>query len=217
MQPFGHCEKFALIEVQAGPRRQGEPPPPPPREPGGLPRWLGDPGAILSSRAVGTRGHDPVCRTGHQGHYRCPQPGAGDFRAKLSGRVPGPWGQWLRPLSSLTGRWWLHPPDITFPPGGRPVIGSFYSAKMILLPQPSRLGESLFSGGGRRLKSYDKNCVSARGPDLSGQVNPRFGRAPYFFLINPDTREFEAAQQYLHGKLSPAQGPNVSGHWSLRC
>jgi len=118
-----------------------------------------------------------------------------------------------------------------------------------------------------------KIAVSASGPDLSGQVDPRFGRAPYFLLINPDTLEFEAVpnrqnlqaaqgagiqsavlvarhqpaavitgncgpkahntlaaagipvflgvagsvreavQQYLQGKLSPAQGPNVSGHW----
>ncbi len=118
-----------------------------------------------------------------------------------------------------------------------------------------------------------KIAVSAGGPDLEAQVDPRFGRAPYFLLINPDNLEFEvvpnqqslqmargagiqaaalvarhrpqvvltgncgpkayqtlqaagipvvlgvvgvvreAVQQYRGGKLSPAPGPNVSGHW----
>jgi predicted Fe-Mo cluster-binding NifX family protein len=37
-----------------------------------------------------------------------------------------------------------------------------------------------------------KIAVSASGPDLEARVDPRFGRAPYFLLINPDTLEFEA-------------------------
>jgi predicted Fe-Mo cluster-binding NifX family protein len=36
-----------------------------------------------------------------------------------------------------------------------------------------------------------KIAVSASGPDLDAAVNPRFGRAPYFLLIRPDTLEFE--------------------------
>jgi len=44
---FGHCEKFALIEVQAGKMRQAELHTPPPHEPGVLPRWLGDLGVNL--------------------------------------------------------------------------------------------------------------------------------------------------------------------------
>jgi predicted Fe-Mo cluster-binding NifX family protein len=118
-----------------------------------------------------------------------------------------------------------------------------------------------------------KIVVSANGPDLEAQVDPRFGRAPYFILIDPDTLEFEAVinrqnlqaaqgagiqaaalvarhrpqavvtgncgskayhtlvaagipvvlgvggsvreavQQYQQGKLKPAPGPNVTGHW----
>jgi predicted Fe-Mo cluster-binding NifX family protein len=116
-------------------------------------------------------------------------------------------------------------------------------------------------------------AVSADGPDLEAQVDPRFGRAPYFLLVNPETLEFEtvtnqqnlqaaqgagiqaaalvarqrpqavvtgncgpkayhtlvaagisvvlgvggsvreAVQQYQQGKLNPAPGPNVAGHW----
>jgi predicted Fe-Mo cluster-binding NifX family protein len=119
-----------------------------------------------------------------------------------------------------------------------------------------------------------KIVVSADGPDLEARVDPRFGRAPYFIFIDPDTLEFEAmtnqpnlqaaqgagiqaaamvtrrrpqavvtgncgpkayhtlvaagipvvlgvvggsvreaVQQYQQGKLKPAQGPNVAGHW----
>ena len=118
-----------------------------------------------------------------------------------------------------------------------------------------------------------KVAVSAGGPDLAARVDPRFGRAPYFLLVDSETMEFEvvanqqnlqaaqgagiqaaalvaqhrptavitgncgpkayntlaaasipvllgvagsvrdAVHQYLQGKLSPAQGPNVSGHW----
>jgi predicted Fe-Mo cluster-binding NifX family protein len=36
-----------------------------------------------------------------------------------------------------------------------------------------------------------KIVVSASGPELDAAVNPRFGRAPYFLLITPDTLEFE--------------------------
>lgn len=36
-----------------------------------------------------------------------------------------------------------------------------------------------------------KIAVSARGPELDARVNLRFGRAPYFLLVRPDTLEFE--------------------------
>lgn len=34
--------------------------------------------------------------------------------------------------------------------------------------------------------------VSATGPDLEAEVEPHFGRAPYFLLVNPATLEFKA-------------------------
>jgi len=36
-----------------------------------------------------------------------------------------------------------------------------------------------------------KIAVSATGPSLDVQVEPRFGRCQYFIIINPDTMEFE--------------------------
>lgn len=36
-----------------------------------------------------------------------------------------------------------------------------------------------------------KIAISASGPDLEAQVDPRFGRAPYFLLVDTDTMEYE--------------------------
>jgi predicted Fe-Mo cluster-binding NifX family protein len=118
-----------------------------------------------------------------------------------------------------------------------------------------------------------KIVISAKGPDLEAQVDPRFGRSSYFLLINPESMEYEvltngqhlqaaqgagiqaaamvtrkrpaavitgncgpkafqtlqaagirvivgvegpvreAVQNYRAGKLQPATGPNVTGHW----
>lgn len=37
-----------------------------------------------------------------------------------------------------------------------------------------------------------KICVSAMGKDLSAQIDWRFGRCPYFVIVDPDTMAFEA-------------------------
>ena len=37
-----------------------------------------------------------------------------------------------------------------------------------------------------------KIAVSATGPTLEDLVDPRFGRCPYFLIVNPATMEFEA-------------------------
>jgi predicted Fe-Mo cluster-binding NifX family protein len=52
-----------------------------------------------------------------------------------------------------------------------------------------------------------KIAVSANGPGLDAQVDPRFGRAPYFLLVDPDTLEFEVLVN-LPG-LQAAQGAGV--------
>jgi predicted Fe-Mo cluster-binding NifX family protein len=39
-----------------------------------------------------------------------------------------------------------------------------------------------------------KIAVSASEPDLNGPVDPRFGRSPYFLLIETDTMEFEVIE-----------------------
>jgi predicted Fe-Mo cluster-binding NifX family protein len=37
-----------------------------------------------------------------------------------------------------------------------------------------------------------KIAVSANGPTLDAEVDPRFGRCPYFIIADPETMEFEA-------------------------
>jgi len=37
-----------------------------------------------------------------------------------------------------------------------------------------------------------KIAVSSTGPTLEDQVDPRFGRCPYFLIVNPATMEFES-------------------------
>ena len=45
-----------------------------------------------------------------------------------------------------------------------------------------------------------KICVTSQGDSLDAQVDPRFGRCPYFVIVDTDTAEFEAVQN-----------PNVTG------
>jgi predicted Fe-Mo cluster-binding NifX family protein len=44
---FGHCEQFALLDVESGDIKQKTLLTPPPHEPGVLPKWLGELGANL--------------------------------------------------------------------------------------------------------------------------------------------------------------------------
>jgi predicted Fe-Mo cluster-binding NifX family protein len=37
-----------------------------------------------------------------------------------------------------------------------------------------------------------KIAISATGPNLDAEVDPRFGRCQYFLIVDPDTMEFEA-------------------------
>lgn len=39
-----------------------------------------------------------------------------------------------------------------------------------------------------------KIAICASGQDLESQVNPRFGRCPYFLLVDSETKEFEALE-----------------------
>ena len=37
-----------------------------------------------------------------------------------------------------------------------------------------------------------KICVTSQGDNLEAKVDPRFGRCPYFIIVDPETKEFEA-------------------------
>jgi predicted Fe-Mo cluster-binding NifX family protein len=50
-------------------------------------------------------------------------------------------------------------------------------------------------------------AISASGRDLEAQVDPRFGRAPYFLLVDPDTLEFEVLVN--QPSLQAAQGAGI--------
>jgi len=39
-----------------------------------------------------------------------------------------------------------------------------------------------------------KIAISATGPSLDAEVDPRFGRCQYFVIVDPDTMEFEALE-----------------------
>jgi predicted Fe-Mo cluster-binding NifX family protein len=39
-----------------------------------------------------------------------------------------------------------------------------------------------------------KVAISATAPSLDAEVDPRFGRCPYFIIIDPETMEFEAVE-----------------------
>jgi predicted Fe-Mo cluster-binding NifX family protein len=51
-----------------------------------------------------------------------------------------------------------------------------------------------------------KIAVSASAPDLEAQVHPRFGRAPYFLLIHPDSLEFEVVTNQASLKATHGAG-----------
>ena len=47
-----------------------------------------------------------------------------------------------------------------------------------------------------------KVCVTSTGPGLDSPVDPRFGRCPYFIIVDPETMEYEAV---------PNQSADASG------
>jgi predicted Fe-Mo cluster-binding NifX family protein len=52
-----------------------------------------------------------------------------------------------------------------------------------------------------------KIAVSSSGPTLEAAVDPRFGRAPYLLVVDPDTLEFEAVANQMN--LQAAQGAGI--------
>jgi len=49
-----------------------------------------------------------------------------------------------------------------------------------------------------------KVAVSASSPDLESSVDPRFGRCPYYLIVDPKTMEFEAVENPHVGASSGA-------------
>ncbi len=56
---FGHCQEFALLEVEDNQIKSKETQVPPPHEPGVLPKWLHDQGAnVIIAGGMGARALD---------------------------------------------------------------------------------------------------------------------------------------------------------------
>lgn len=52
-----------------------------------------------------------------------------------------------------------------------------------------------------------KVAISASGPDLEARVDPRFGRAPFFIIVDTETGEFEAVPNRTN--LMAPQGAGI--------
>jgi predicted Fe-Mo cluster-binding NifX family protein len=52
-----------------------------------------------------------------------------------------------------------------------------------------------------------KIALSAKGPDLKSQVDPRFGRAPYFLIVESETLEYETVPN--RSNLQAPQGAGI--------
>ena len=52
-----------------------------------------------------------------------------------------------------------------------------------------------------------KICITSQGPELTSQVDPRFGRAAIFLLVDSDTGEFKAIDNKQN--LQAAQGAGI--------
>jgi len=49
-----------------------------------------------------------------------------------------------------------------------------------------------------------KIAISSTGPSLDAEVEPRFGRCPYFIIVDPASGEFEALENLAAGNASGA-------------
>ncbi|MDH5449973.1 MAG: NifB/NifX family molybdenum-iron cluster-binding protein [Candidatus Bathyarchaeota archaeon] len=49
-----------------------------------------------------------------------------------------------------------------------------------------------------------KVCVTAVSGSLEAQIDPRFGRCPYFVIVDSETMEFEAVSNSASGSMSGA-------------
>ena len=49
-----------------------------------------------------------------------------------------------------------------------------------------------------------KICVSAESNSLDSPIDPRFGRCPYFVIVDPETMQFEAVLNMASGAMGGA-------------
>ena len=98
---FGHCEQFAIINVQDGKVVNQEMLTPPPHEPGLLPRWLGGKGRQHYYRGRhGKTSPGSLHRTGHQGGDRGPGGRARSIGGSIPQQQPCHRCEHLRPLKN---------------------------------------------------------------------------------------------------------------------
>jgi len=50
-------------------------------------------------------------------------------------------------------------------------------------------------------------AISATGPDLDAEVDPRFGRCQYFVIVEPDTMQFESVE---NSSATASEGAGIS-------
>jgi predicted Fe-Mo cluster-binding NifX family protein len=51
-----------------------------------------------------------------------------------------------------------------------------------------------------------KIAVTSNGKDLNAEVDPRFGRAAYFLIVDPDTMEYKAVENAQNMELPQGAG-----------
>ena len=56
------------------------------------------------------------------------------------------------------------------------------------------------------LSIRNKICITSQGKDLEAEVDPNFGRARYFLIMDPETMDFEAVENL---NIEAAQGAGI--------
>ena len=57
-----------------------------------------------------------------------------------------------------------------------------------------------------------KICVTSQGPDLGSPVDPRFGRAAYFVMVDSESMEFEAVRNEVGSGGAGIKAAQVVGN-----
>ena len=60
-----------------------------------------------------------------------------------------------------------------------------------------------------------KLCITSTGETLESRVDERFGRAPYFLIVDRETKEFHAVKNTAQQAYLPAR--KIERHGAPRC